>query len=161
MQAETNGKLAPNGHVSTNGVLKTLPITSAAANVDYPPSPYQVLNQYHSKSSKIRIAGAGAGATGICLAYKLERCFEPGTFDLTLFEKNEHFGGTWYENTYPGVACDIPAPMYTYSFDPNPNWSHYYAYGSEIQEYFEDFAKRHGKTAHFISGTQLTSSRRI
>lgn len=111
---------------------------------DYPPPPYRVLDQYHSKPSKIRVAGAGAGATGICLAYKLERELEPGTFELTLFEKNQHFGGTWWENTYPGVACDIPAPMYTYSFDPNPNWSHYFAYGSEIQEYFEGFAKRHG-----------------
>lgn len=112
---------------------------------EYPPPPYRVLDQYHSKSSKIRVAGAGAGATGICLAYKLERLLEPGTFELTLFEKNQQFGGTWWENTYPGVACDIPAPMYTYSFDPNPNWSHYFAYGSEIQKYFENFAQRHGK----------------
>lgn len=112
---------------------------------DYPPPPYRVLDQYHSKPSKIRVAGAGAGATGICLAYKLERLLEPGTWELALFEKNQQLSGTWFENTYPGVACDIPAPMYTYSFDPNPNWSHYFAYGSEIRNYFEDFAKRHGR----------------
>lgn len=124
--------------------------TNGATEYEYPPAPYRPLDQYHSKSSKIRVAGAGAGATGICLAYKLERLLEPGTWDLTLFEKNPKFGGTWYENTYPGVACDIPAPMYTYSFDPNPNWSHYYAYGSEIQQYFEGFAKRHGRHQHQV-----------
>lgn len=134
-----------NGHASANGVLKSLPITSEGSDVKYPLPPYQFLNQYHSKPSKLRVAGAGAGATGICLAYKLDRLLEPGTFDLTLYEKNQHFGGTWFENTYPGVACDIPAPMYTYSFDPNPNWAQYYASGSEIQKYFEDFAKRHGR----------------
>lgn len=139
--------------------------SAGSVEVDYPPAPYRPLDQYHSKASKIRIAGGGAGATGICLAYKLERLLDPGTFELTLFEKNQHFGGTWFENTYPGVACDIPAPMYTYSFDPNPNWSHYFAYGSEIQKYFEDFAKRHGIVAQvnfrvrqadlFLRGTEV------
>ncbi|KAK5057905.1 hypothetical protein LTR84_011906 [Exophiala bonariae] len=122
---------------------------------EYPPAPYRPLDQYHSKPSKIRVAGAGAGATGICLAYKLERLLDPGTWELTLFEKNQHFGGTWFENTYPGVACDIPAPMYTYSFDPNPNWSHYFAYGSEIQNYFEDFAKRHGVQKYMKLNTKV------
>jgi cation diffusion facilitator CzcD-associated flavoprotein CzcO len=119
--------------------------SNEALNFSYPTPPYRVLDQYHSKSSKIRIASAGAGATGICLAYKLEKLLELGSWELTLFEKNQHFGGTWFENTYPGVACDIPAPMYTYSFDPNPNWSHYFASGAEIQKYFEDFSRRHGK----------------
>ena len=111
---------------------------------EYPKPPYQVLDQYHSKASKVRIASAGAGVSGICLAYKMERLLEEGTWELTLYEKNRRIGGTWFENTYPGVGCDIPAPIYTYSFDPNPNWSQYYASGSAIQQYFEDFAERHG-----------------
>jgi cation diffusion facilitator CzcD-associated flavoprotein CzcO len=129
--------------VATGDAVETVS-SGKPGKFDYPPPSYRVLDQYHSKSSKIRVAGAGAGATGICLAYKLERMLEPGSFELILFEKNQHFGGTWWENTYPGVACDIPAPMYTYSFDPNPNWSQYFASGSEIQKYFENFAKRHG-----------------
>ena len=75
----------------------------------------------------------------------MERMLEPDSWELTLFEKNEQFGGTWFENTYPGVACDIPSHLYTFSWDPNPDWSHYFAYGGEIQQYFEGFAKRHGK----------------
>lgn len=115
------------------------------SHFDYPPSPYQVLDQYHSKPSKTRVACIGAGATGLCCAYKMERMLEENSWELTLFEKNEHFGGTWFENTYPGVACDIPSHLYTYSWDPNPDWSHYFAYGPEIQQYFEGFARRHGK----------------
>jgi hypothetical protein len=60
---------------------------------------YEILDQYHSEKSKIRVASVGAGASGLCLAYKMERMLTPGTWDLTLYEKNEQLGGTWYENT--------------------------------------------------------------
>ncbi|KAK5128236.1 hypothetical protein LTR85_002903 [Meristemomyces frigidus] len=109
-----------------------------------PEGPYRVLDQYHSKPSKLRVACAGAGASGLCLAYKMEKMLEAGTYELTLFEKNNQLGGTWYENTYPGVACDIPSHNYTFTWDPNPDWSHFFAYGPEIQQYFENFAERHG-----------------
>ncbi|KAL4808013.1 hypothetical protein BDV18DRAFT_167831 [Aspergillus unguis] len=111
----------------------------------YPPAnpgAYEILQQHHSKPSKLRVACIGAGASGLCLAYKMGTMLEPGSWELTLFDKNPHFGGTWYENTYPGVACDIPSHLYTFTFDPNPNWSHYFAYGDEIQRYFEGFAER-------------------
>ena len=72
-----------------------------------PGAAYSVLEQYHSKPTKLRVACIGAGASGLCLAYKMERQLVPGSWELTLFEKNPHFGGTWYENTYPGVACDV------------------------------------------------------
>lgn len=121
-----------------------------------PERPYRVLDQYHSKPSKVRVACVGAGATGLCLAYKMEKMLEPGSFELTLFEKNPHFGGTWFENTYPGVACDIPSHLYTFTFDPNPNWSHYFAYGNEIQKYFEDFADRHGSRQYMKLNSRVT-----
>lgn len=79
-----------------------------------PSSPYRVLKQYHSKPTKLRVACVGAGASGLCLAYKMERMMIPGTWELTLFEKNPHFGGTWYENVYPGVACDVSQPIAIY-----------------------------------------------
>ncbi|MBM9589398.1 NAD(P)/FAD-dependent oxidoreductase [Leptospira sp. 201903075] len=76
----------------------------------------------------------GAGMTGILLAIELEKA---GITDVTILEKKEDLGGTWRENTYPGVACDIPAHMYTYSFEPNPEWSNRFAHGDEIQAYFK------------------------
>ena len=53
----------------------------------------------------------------------MEKMLEPGSWELTLFEKNAQFGGTWYENTYPGVACDIPSHDYNFTWDPKPDWS--------------------------------------
>lgn len=78
----------------------------------YPPfvpqnAPYSLLKQYHSKPTKLRVACIGAGASGLCLAHKMEKMLTPQSWELTLFDKNPHFGGTWYENTYPGVACDV------------------------------------------------------
>lgn len=85
----------------------------------------------------------GAGMTGILMMIKLR---EAGFTNLTILEKTDRLGGTWRENTYPGVACDVPAHMYTYSFEPNPEWSHRFAYGAEIQEYFERVARKYGVT---------------
>lgn len=63
---------------------------------------------------------------------------------LTLLDRrNSGIGGTWFENRYPGCACDVPAHAYTYSFEPNPNWSSFYAYSAEIKKYFEDFAHKY------------------
>ena len=48
----------------------------------------------------MKIICIGAGASGLCFAYKLQRSFE--NFDLVIYEKNEDISGTWYENRYPG-----------------------------------------------------------
>lgn len=135
------------------------------ATFDYaeesPEGPYRVLQQYHSKPTKLRVACVGAGASGLCLAYKMERMLVPGSWELTLFEKNANFGGTWYENTYPGVACDIPSHLYTFTFDPNPEWSYYFAYGDEIQRYFENFADRFGSRKYMKLNMKVVECRWI
>ncbi|KAH8906172.1 FAD/NAD(P)-binding domain-containing protein [Coniochaeta sp. PMI_546] len=122
-------------------------------------TPYRVLNQYHSKPTKLRVACVGAGASGMCLSYKMNKMLVPGSWELTLFEKNPHFGGTWYENTYPGVACDIPSHLYSFSWDPNPDWSHYFAYGPEIQKYFEGFAERYDCKKYMKLNTKVVEIR--
>ncbi|CAI6088645.1 unnamed protein product [Clonostachys chloroleuca] len=137
----------------------------------YPPyvpkdAAYRVLPQYHSKPTKIRTICIGAGATGIALAYKMERMLEEGSWELTLYDKNPHFGGTWYENTYPGVACDasypkhrIPSHLYNYSWDPKPDWSRYYAPGDEIQKYFEKFVEKHGTKKYMKLNTKVIEAK--
>jgi hypothetical protein len=57
--------------------------------------PYRILNQYHSKPTKLRVACVGAGASGLCLAYKMEKILEADSWELTLFDKNPQLGGTW------------------------------------------------------------------
>ncbi|KAJ3524735.1 hypothetical protein NM208_g11943 [Fusarium decemcellulare] len=151
-------KIVTNGHATHHETA------SPAIHFSYPPvvpenTAYRVLDQYHSKPTKIRVACIGAGASGLCLAYKMNKMLEKDSFDLTLFDKNPHFGGTWYENTYPGVACDIPSPLYSFSWDPKPDWSYYFAYGDEIQRYFEDFAERHGSKKYMKLNTKVIESR--
>ncbi len=81
----------------------------------------------------------GAGMSGILAAIELRKA---GHDDFAIYEKAENLGGTWRENTYPGIACDVPSHFYSYSFAPNPDWSHRFAPGAEIQAYFEDVARR-------------------
>lgn len=78
-----------------------------------------------------RIAVVGAGMGGLCAAIKAR---EAG-HEVTVFEHADDVGGTWRANRYPGVACDVPAILYAFSFAPNPHWSHHYARGGEIHAY--------------------------
>ncbi len=98
----------------------------------------------------------GAGMTGILMVIKLRKA---GITDITVLEKKDRIGGTWRENTYPGVACDVPAHMYTYSFEPNPNWSHFFAHGDEIQEYFEHVANKYDVNRSIRFNEAVTDAR--
>ncbi len=51
------------------------------------------------------------------------RCKHAGIDDFTIYEKADEVGGTWRENRYPGLTCDVPSRFYCYSFAPNPDWS--------------------------------------
>ncbi len=86
----------------------------------------------------LRFAVVGAGMAGILSAIKLT---EAGYEDFTVYEKADRVGGTWRENTYPGLSCDVPSHLYSYSFALNPDWTHLYSPGPEIQAYFERIAR--------------------
>src|SRR5262249_46447553 len=89
---------------------------------------------------RLRLAVIGAGMAGILSAIKLK---EAGLTDFTVYEKADRVGGTWRENTYPGLSCDVPSHLYSYSFALTPEWTHRYSPGSEIQAYFERIAHEH------------------
>jgi len=91
--------------------------------------------------------------SGILSGIKLD---EAGYHDYTIYEKADRPGGTWRENTYPGIACDVPSHLYSYSFEPNPNWSHVFSPGSEILAYFEGVARRHDVDRHIRVGAEIT-----
>ena len=59
----------------------------------------------------------GAGFTGLGAAIKLRQA---GIDDIVLIERADRVGGTWRDNVYPGVACDIPSLLYSFSFVKNP-----------------------------------------
>jgi cation diffusion facilitator CzcD-associated flavoprotein CzcO len=87
-----------------------------------------------------RIVIVGAGMSGLCQAILLDCA---GFRDITILEKADRLGGTWRDNRYPGLTCDVPSHLYQYSFDLNPSWSRLFPPGPEIQNYFEESARRH------------------
>jgi cation diffusion facilitator CzcD-associated flavoprotein CzcO len=100
----------------------------------------------------LRCVVIGAGMSGIVAAIELEKA---GHRDVVVYEKADRVGGTWRENTYPGIACDVPSHFYSYSFAPNPEWSHRFAPGAEIQAYLEAVARRHGVTGRIRFGSEV------
>ncbi|KAG7126384.1 putative sterigmatocystin biosynthesis monooxygenase stcW like protein [Verticillium longisporum] len=89
----------------------------------------------------IRVICVGAGASGLLVAYKMQKHFQ--NFSLAVYEKNEAVSGTWWENKYPGCACDVPSHNYTWSFEPKLDWSAVYPPAKEIFAYFEGFTRKY------------------
>ncbi len=107
-------------------------------------------------ASAPRIAVIGAGLGGLCMAIKLR---EAGYSDCTVYEKAASVGGTWRDNTYPGIACDVPSHLYSYSFDLNPDWSHAYSPGAEIQAYTRACVDKYGIAGQIKLGTEIVRCR--
>ena len=101
----------------------------------------------------VAVIGAGFGGMGMGIALK-----RAGIQDFHIFEAAGEVGGTWRDNTYPGVACDIPSHLYSFSFDQNPQWSRRFSPGAEIQEYLVDCARRHGLYEHITFHTAIQSA---
>ncbi|MEH6583875.1 MAG: NAD(P)/FAD-dependent oxidoreductase [Halioglobus sp.] len=89
----------------------------------------------------LRYVIIGAGMAGILAAIKL---LGAGIRNVSVYEKADRIGGTWRENTYPGLTCDVPSHSYTYTFEPNPNWTRQLPPGAEIQAYFEHTCAKYG-----------------
>ena len=104
----------------------------------------------------LKVAIIGAGMSGLCMAAKLQ---DAGIDSFTIFEKADDVGGTWRDNTYPGLTCDVPSRYYSYSFRPNPDWSRLLPPGPEIQTYFRQVADERGIRPHIRFGSTVTSAR--
>ncbi len=83
----------------------------------------------------------GSGFAGIGMAIALKKA---GLGDFLILEKRSDVGGVWRDNTYPGAACDVPSHLYSFSFEPNPNWSRVFARQAEIHQYLQHCARKHG-----------------
>ncbi len=106
--------------------------------------------------AQIEILVIGAGFSGICAGIKLR---EAGITNFRIVEKSRGIGGTWWDNTYPGATCDVPSHFYSFSFAPNPDWSHLYSPQPEIQAYIESCAERFGIRPHIDFGREIASLR--
>ncbi|VUC34755.1 unnamed protein product [Clonostachys rosea] len=95
------------------------------------------LNVPIDQDRAIKVVCIGAGFSGILCGIRLPQ--KIANLDLTIYEKNDDFGGTWLENNYQ------------YTFAGNPNWSKFYSSGGEILSYLKGTAWRYDvqKYVHF------------
>ncbi len=96
----------------------------------------------------------GAGISGLCAAIQ----FAAAGIPYTIVERREALGGVWFENRYPGAACDVPSHLYSFSYAPFA-WSRYFAGSREIHAYLEDVADRHDVRRHIRFGVEVTEAR--
>ncbi|RJE25526.1 monooxygenase [Aspergillus sclerotialis] len=83
----------------------------------------------------------GAGESGIATGCRLKEVL--GFDQFRIFDRQSGIGGTWWINRYPGVACDIPAILYSFSFAPKKNWTTLHPPGSEITQYLADVCEKY------------------
>ncbi|TDO17147.1 cyclohexanone monooxygenase [Mycobacterium sp. BK086] len=97
----------------------------------------------------------GAGFSGIGSAILLDKA---GLRDYQIIEAGEGPGGTWYWNTYPGIAVDIPSFSYQFSFEQSPDWSRTYAPGRELRAYAEHCVEKYGLRSRIRFNTKVTGA---
>jgi cation diffusion facilitator CzcD-associated flavoprotein CzcO len=83
---------------------------------------------------------------------------EAGMNNFIILERNDHLGGTWYDNAYPGAACDVESHLYSYSFEPNPDWSRQFGPQGEILKYMEHCAEKYELTPYIRLNTNIAKS---
>jgi hypothetical protein len=120
-------------------------------------SDYVVKEQPLGTLRRVRIITIGAGMSGINMIRTLR--LNVRNFEHVVYEKNEKIGGTWFENRYPGCACDIPSHNYQFSHTPNPEWSSLFSESGEIQSYLQHVCDKHGlmeyiKLSHSVQQAQ-------
>ncbi|WP_204079640.1 flavin-containing monooxygenase [Mycobacterium riyadhense] len=97
----------------------------------------------------------GAGFSGIGAAIKLDQA---GFHDYLIIEAGDGVGGTWYWNTYPGIAVDIPSFSYQFSFEQSSEWTRTYAPGRELKEYAEHCVDKYGIRSRIRLSTKVLAA---
>ncbi|KAK3385967.1 hypothetical protein B0H63DRAFT_395603 [Podospora didyma] len=149
MSAETKGTTA----TESNGTSGTPLFTATQPTIpDYPKSRLSIVNRFIDQPRPLRVAVIGGGLAGILAGILLPE--KVPNIQLTIYEKNKDFtliassltysrGGTWLENVYPGVRCDIPSHVYQATFEPKTDWSDQFAPGAEIRDYWQGVARKY------------------
>lgn len=96
------------------------------------------------------IIGTGFGGIGMAIALK-----KAGADNIVILEKSHDVGGVWRDNSYPGAACDVPSHLYSFSFEPNPEWSRVFATQPEIHAYLRHCAQKYNVQPHIRFGAEV------
>ena len=99
------------------------------------------------------IIGGGFGGIGMGIELK-----KAGIHSFVIIERAGEVGGTWRDNTYPGCACDVASDVYSFSFEPNPNWSRAYSPAAEIQQYILHCTEKYGIRPHLKLNTSVNAA---
>ena len=108
-----------------------------------------------SKTPGLRIAIIGAGPAGIAAGREL---LQKGFSEFTIFDALDAPGGTWRLHNYPGLACDVWAHSYSFSYAPNPDWTASFVEQPEIQAYLARCATEFGLDPHIKLNTRINSA---
>jgi cation diffusion facilitator CzcD-associated flavoprotein CzcO len=118
-------------------VCKTWPTTDEETG--YEISHHVIGEPFPNATAPFKIIMIGAGAAGIDFIHHAKRTFKDEDVTFHVYEKNADVGGTWFENRYPGCACDVPSVSYSFSWRPNL-WTKYYSSSPEIWRYMKTIA---------------------
>ncbi len=103
----------------------------------------KVKSEDNTCGTGVAIIGSGFGGLGAAIRLK-----QQGTENFIIFERAGDVGGTWRDNTYPGCACDVESHLYSFSFAPNPDWTHSFSLQPEIWSYLKRCARDFGVLPH-------------
>jgi len=96
----------------------------------------------------------GGGFAGVLVGGRLR---EQGVEDIRVVDNAGDFGGTWYWNRYPGVACDVEAYVYLPLLEETGYVpSEKYAKGAEILAYCQQLARRFRLYEGALFQTEIT-----
>ncbi|OIW22691.1 FAD/NAD(P)-binding domain-containing protein [Coniochaeta ligniaria NRRL 30616] len=100
-----------------------------------------------------QFACIGTGFSAIGLGATLKRWY--GITDVRFFERHLQLGGTWFVNQYPGAACDVPSALYSFSFEPNPEWTRPLPYREELWAYLKRVADKYDLPRRMTFGVNV------
>lgn len=112
-------------------------------------------NNSRQQAGVFDVAIVGAGFGGIGLAIQLQKS---GIDNYRIFEQAEDVGGVWRDNLYPGAACDVPSHLYSFSFEPNPNWGRLFSPQQEIHRYLRHCADKYLLRRKIRFSSQVTAA---
>ncbi|PYH91890.1 flavin-binding monooxygenase [Aspergillus ellipticus CBS 707.79] len=118
--------------------------------------PWIVEERAVDEARPLRVVVIGSGISGIISSIRFRQRIP--NLDLCVYEKNADIGGTWLENRYPGCACDIPAHTYQATFEPNKEWSTFYASAPEIHQYWRRVVDKYGCEKHIKFKQQVSEA---
>ncbi|KID72740.1 uncharacterized protein G6M90_00g093000 [Metarhizium brunneum] len=131
--------------------------SSGPPELSYELPKVSLIDRFIDEPRPLQVAVIGGGLAGI-LAGILLPAKVPG-IELTIIEKNNDFGGTWLENIYPGVRCDIPSHVYQSTFAPKKDWSDKFAPGHEIRDYWQSVARKYNVYKYAKFGHRVDAAR--